>query len=137
MTLSYKEQSSVAKTASSQCLAFFFRGHVSLLASIFLGVASHLMLKFGVLQIQAQPGVWITYLWIVLGLVIYASGTCFWMVCLSSLDLSYAYPFTGLSYVLIFVASSLLFGDRVSFERLEGILIICLGIAFISGRRGR
>lgn len=137
MTSSPKEQSSLAKTAVSQWLDFFLWGHVSLLASILLGVAAHLILKFGVLQVQAQPGVWITYLWIVLGLVVYASGTGCWMLCLSCLDLSYAYPFTGLSYVLIFVASSLIFGDQVSFERIEGILAICLGITFISSRGRR
>jgi drug/metabolite transporter (DMT)-like permease len=134
MTSRSKDQSSPAEIADSPSLDFVVRGHVSLLASILLGVASHLILKFGVLQVQAQPGVLITYLWIVLGLVVYAAGTGCWMLCLSRLDLSYAYPFTGLSYVLIFVASSVIFGDRVSLERLGGILVVCLGITFISSR---
>ncbi|HEV8725024.1 MAG TPA: hypothetical protein VGW77_30790 [Candidatus Binatia bacterium] len=113
-------------------------GHSALLASILLGVISHLLLKFGILQIATSPGILGLYLWIVLGLAIYALATGCWMVCLSCFDLSYAYPFTGLSYVLIFIASWLLFGDSISFQRFGGILLICLGLVFISkGEHGQ
>ena len=133
MTASFsKDQSPPAKELQRPLLGFSVRGHGSLLASILFGVTSHLVLKFGVLQLQAQPGDLIPYLWIVLGLVIYALGTVCWMFCLSCLDLSYAYPFTGLSYVLIFVASWLIFGDSFSLQRFGGVLVICLGVAFIS-----
>jgi multidrug transporter EmrE-like cation transporter len=36
-----------------------------------------------------------------------------------------------LSYVMILVASGLLFGESFSVQRLGGILLICLGVIFI------
>ena len=36
--------------------------------------------------------------YVVIGLVIYVTGTVFWLAALSRVDLSYAYPFASLSY---------------------------------------
>ena len=106
-------------------------GHTLLTASIFFGVSAHLLLKFGMLAIRAQPHVWLSYFWVFSGLAIYASGTAFWMLCLRTLNLSYAYPLTAISYVLVLGASWLLFDDHVSFQRIAGVLVICLGVALI------
>jgi hypothetical protein len=38
------------------------------------------------------------------GLAIYVSGTLFWLMALSRVDLSFAYPFASLSYVVMLVA---------------------------------
>jgi len=109
-----------------------FVGHFALAVTIFFAVTAHVLLKFGVLQVQAHPEVLSTYFWILLGLGIYALGTCFWILCLSRLDLSYAYPFSGVTYVLVFIASWFLFGDSMSFQRVGGIVLICIGVVFVS-----
>ena len=38
--------------------------------------------------------------YVVIGLLIYVGGTVFWLSALSRVDLSYAYPFASLSYVV-------------------------------------
>jgi drug/metabolite transporter (DMT)-like permease len=103
---------------------------------LFFGVSAQLLLKFAMLQVQAHPGEWFPYFSTLCGLVVYAVGTGCWMLCLGYLDLSYAYPFTGLTYVLILGASWFLFGDGMSWQRLAGVLLICLGVTFIPKRSG-
>jgi drug/metabolite transporter (DMT)-like permease len=66
------------------------------------------------------------------GLAIYVSGTLFWLMALSRVDLSFAYPFASLSYVVMLVASWLLFRENISGMRLLGTLVIGLGVFLIS-----
>jgi multidrug transporter EmrE-like cation transporter len=106
-------------------------GHGFLAASVFFGVGAQLLLKYAMLQVHAHPAAWLSYFWILCGLGVYAVGTGFWMLCLGVLDLSYAYPFTGLSFVLILCASWLLFNDAVGIPRVAGVLLICLGVVLI------
>jgi multidrug transporter EmrE-like cation transporter len=108
-----------------------FLGHAFLAACLLFGVSAQLLLKFATVQLHLQPGAWLSYFWIVCGLAVYALGTGFWVLCLAYLDLSYAYPFTGLTYVLVLGASWMLFDESASWQRLGGILVICLGVALI------
>ena len=106
-------------------------GHTFLGASVLFGVGAHLLLKFGMMHVSARPDAWLSYLWVAFGLVVYSVGTGFWILCLGFLDLSYAYPFTGLSYVLVLAASWLLFSDSVGAARIAGVFLICAGVALI------
>ncbi len=110
-------------------------GHASLLASLLLGVAAHLLLKHGVAGVLARPEPWAPFLWLGLGLGVYAAGTACWMVCLRHLDLSYAYPYTGLNYVLILLGSWLVFEDAPSLGRLAGVALICAGTLLMPAPR--
>ncbi len=110
-------------------------GHALLAASLVLGVAAHLLLKHAVGGLSADGGGWPPYLWLLAGLALYAAGTGCWMLCLASLDLSYAYPFTGLNYVLVLLASWLLFGETISAGRLAGVALICLGVVLTPAPR--
>lgn len=94
-------------------------------------VSAQLLLKFATLQIHGESATWHSHLWILCGLGVYALGTGFWVLCLADLDLSYAYPFTGLTYVLVLGASWLLFDESLTVQRLVGVLAICLGVAMI------
>jgi drug/metabolite transporter (DMT)-like permease len=87
--------------------------------------------------VQAYPEAWLSYGWVGLGLGVYAVGTGFWMLCLGYLDLSYAYPFNGLTYVFVLGASWFLFNDEVSWLRLAGVVLVCLGVALIPERARR
>ena len=112
-------------------------GHLMLAACLCLGVCAQLLLKFATLQIHAQPDAWLPYGWIGCGLAVYALGTGCWAICLRYLDLSYAYPFTGLTYVLVLGFSWLLFDESASLQRILGVMAICLGVGLIpAGWRG-
>ena len=70
--------------------------------------------------------------YVLLGLAIYACGTLFWLVALSRVDLSYAYPFVSLSYVVMLVASWLLLNEQISLLRIAGSAVVILGVLLIS-----
>ena len=55
-------------------------------------------------------------------------ASLFWMAALTKLELSYAFPFTSLSFVLIFVISIFVFNETFTYEKLIGIILITLGI---------
>ncbi len=69
---------------------------------------------------------------VILGLIITVSGTFFWLIAISRADLSYAYPLTSLNYLLVMLASWLVFGERPSPMRVLGVAAICLGVWAIS-----
>jgi drug/metabolite transporter (DMT)-like permease len=70
--------------------------------------------------------------YVIIGLVIYVGGTVFWLTALSRVDLSYAYPFASLSYIVMLAASWLLFKEHITPLRLMGSLVVCLGVFLIS-----
>jgi drug/metabolite transporter (DMT)-like permease len=69
---------------------------------------------------------------VVTGLTIYLGGTVFWLTALSRVDLSYAYPFASLSYVVMLIASWALFKENITPLRLVGTLVACAGVFLIS-----
>jgi multidrug transporter EmrE-like cation transporter len=52
-----------------------------------------------------------------------------WMAAMTKLDLSHAYPFTSLSFVLVALASAWLLNEPLTGPKIAGIALICLGIA--------
>jgi multidrug transporter EmrE-like cation transporter len=113
-------------------------GHVFLTACLLLGTGAQLVLKFAALQVHAESATWISYAWMVGGLGLYSLATACWVMCLAYLDLSYAYPFTGLTYALVLVSAWWFFGESLSVWRVTGISLIIIGVALIpSGTRDR
>ena len=50
-----------------------------------------------------------------------------WMAALSKFQLSYAYPFTSLSFVAVLLLSAYLLKEPVSVSRIAGVALIVLG----------
>lgn len=57
----------------------------------------------------------------------FGAAVC-WMLALNRLPLSYAYPFMGLSFVLVMFLSAVLFGEPLTLAKVAGALLICLGV---------
>jgi multidrug transporter EmrE-like cation transporter len=51
---------------------------------------------------------------------------------LSRVDLSFAYPFLSLAYVMVAIYSYFVFGEDVNAYRASGIALICVGTALIA-----
>ena len=66
--------------------------------------------------------------WVLSSMMAAFLGMLSWMLALSRTQLSYAYPFTSLSFVLILVASAMLFGESVTLTKLAGMALIVAGI---------
>jgi drug/metabolite transporter (DMT)-like permease len=115
---------------------------VYILISVVAGATGQILLKKGMGSMgpltlsvnQLLPLVWrlATNPFVVLGLAIYMGGTLFWLTALSRVDLSYAYPFASLSYVVMLAASWRLFGEDITALRVLGSLVIMLGVFLIS-----
>ena len=73
---------------------------------------------------------------ILLGFALYAVSAALWLVVLSRLELSYAYPFLALNFVLLTVFSRVVLSETIPTLRWIGILFICVGIMLVA-RSGR
>ncbi len=115
---------------------------VYILISVILGAIGQIMLKNGLnamgmltLNVASLGGtLWrlVTNPFVFFGLVVYVTGTVFWLAALSRVDLSYAYPFASLSYVVMLLAAFLIFKENVSLLRIIGTLVVGLGVLIIS-----
>lgn len=66
------------------------------------------------------------------GLLIYCFGTVCWMIAVSQKDISFLYPLSSVNYVLVVVASSVLFGEVISTTRALGVVLIVLGMILLN-----
>jgi drug/metabolite transporter (DMT)-like permease len=112
-----------------------------ILIAVTLGVVGQLFIKKGLNAlgyVNFSAGLFSAYLriylspFVILGSLLYFFSIFFWLYALSKVDLSFAYPFLALSYVLILFASWWLLGENVSFLRWIGVLIICSGVLLVS-----
>ena len=66
--------------------------------------------------------------WVVSVLMAAFAAALSWMMAMSKLDLSHAYPFVSLSFVLVLFLSAGLFGESLNWMKLTGAALICLGV---------
>ncbi len=95
------------------------------------------MSRLGNFQLSAQvlPQVFLKAFlspYILLGLGCYVTGFLIWLIVLAKAEVSYAYPLISLGYVLTAVMGWWLLGENVTWLRLSGILVTCLGVFIIS-----
>jgi drug/metabolite transporter (DMT)-like permease len=70
--------------------------------------------------------------WVLTGLACYVLSVGLWMVVLSRVEVSFAYPFLSLGYVVTAAVAYFYFGENVSTMRISGIGLICVGVAMIA-----
>ncbi len=70
--------------------------------------------------------------YVLLGFVMYALSTIFWLIALSKKELSFVYPFISLTYVLVLVLSSLVLKEDIGINKIAGTLAIIIGLIIIS-----
>jgi undecaprenyl phosphate-alpha-L-ara4N flippase subunit ArnE len=66
------------------------------------------------------------------GFASFGLSSIFWLVVLSRMELSLVYPMVSVAYVLVALASFLLFKENVTLVRWAGIMTIIMGVALIS-----
>lgn len=112
-----------------------------ILAAVILAVGGQMFVKIGLKSlgdIDLSGGLIPFYLkillspFVILGSLIYTCSIFFWWYALSKTDLSFAYPFLALGYVLILIFSRLFLGESIPLLRWIGVLVICLGVFLIS-----
>ena len=80
----------------------------------------------------AAPGVHL--LWLLLGLACYGASMLLWILVLTRLPLSAAYPLLSISYVLVYLVATSMpaWGEVASVQRSGGIAFILLGVVLVS-----
>lgn len=115
---------------------------ILLLATVMLNVTGQLLMKKGMTTVGIISGelsvmagtLMRAFLnpYVVAGVAAYGFSSIFWLVLLSRVDLSYAYPALSLGYVLITLVSAFVLGEQVSALRWAGVFVICIGVVMIS-----
>lgn len=114
-----------------------------ILGSVALSAAAQVLLKLGVTAVRERLPVDATVTSTVIvafvdpavigGLGLYAVGAVLWIGALSRADLSQAYPFVGLGFVLTSAISYTLLGETPNVGRLVGTALVVLGVVVIAG----
>jgi multidrug transporter EmrE-like cation transporter len=110
-----------------------------LILSIGLAVAGQLSMKAGmnkVGEIKSQDlkhpvdliGRVVKSAWAVIGLLLYAISAVFWLVVLSRVNLSVAYPIVAAGYVVVVFYSWLVFKEPVRWFSWVGLALIVIGV---------
>lgn len=70
--------------------------------------------------------------YILAGLTCYVVSVAVWMMVLSRVEVSYAYPLLSIGYIVTAFAGRLFFQETISVTRWTGIVVICLGVWLIT-----
>jgi len=109
-----------------------------LLAALVLGSTGQVLMKHGLRQLGEKPPVMVvlksmfTNLPVFGGYVCYALSSLLYLVAVSRLDLSYAYPMVALSYVLVTIFAWRFFGETVPTLRAAGLALIIVGVVVVA-----
>jgi len=63
-----------------------------------------------------------------LSILFFVFGAITWVITLTKLDLSLAYPVVSISYIIVAIASYYLFHEVIPFNRWLGIGVVILGV---------
>ena len=110
-----------------------------LLVNLVLVVTGQTLIKFGVNNIgnfSAMPFIQFvvkafTTIPIVVGIFLYVISTVVWLMLLSRVSLSVAYPSLSLGYLAILFVSWFYLGESVNFYQVVGVLLVIAGLSFI------
>ena len=110
--------------------------------SVTISAIAQVTLKQGMSSPAVQQGLsggWleiiiavISNLYVWLGLTFYALGAVLWLGVLARVDVSIAYPFVGLGFILTALFGVFLLGEAFSVIRFVGTCLVVLGIILVT-----
>ncbi|MCP4370156.1 MAG: EamA family transporter [Deltaproteobacteria bacterium] len=119
-------------------------GYFYIFGTICFTVYGQMILKWQVNQAGAFPADAVEKAWFILRLLLnpwvvssmigaFLAFLC-WMAAMTKFELSYAYPFTSLGFLLVMVLSTAFFGESITWLKALGVFLIIMGI--IVGSQG-
>lgn len=115
--------------------------------SIVLSACAQLFMKVSMIQLQLHDEAnfissffFIIFennavlIWLFAGLTCYALSMLSWMFALTKYELSFAYPFLGITYVLVYIGAVYWdqIGEQITWLRTAGIVLILVGVVFVN-----
>lgn len=71
-------------------------------------------------------------IWVISSFASAFIASLFWMAAMTQFELSFAYPFMSLSYVVVMVLSFLLMNEALTWNKVLGTLVIIAGLYIIT-----
>lgn len=116
--------------------------HLFILATVLLAVYSQLVMRWQVTSAGSLPAgisqqaLFVLHLlvkpWVLSAiLATFLSGVS-WMLAMTRFEISYAFPFVSLNYLLVLAAGVLLFQEELNAAKLVGSGLVVLGIIVIA-----
>jgi multidrug transporter EmrE-like cation transporter len=116
---------------------------ILILVSVGMSAVAQILLKTGMsspaISASISDGRWnvvafnvATNTWVILGLTLYALSAVFWLAVLARVQVSFAFPFVGLGFILTMLLGWWLMGDTMSAQRVFGTLLVAGGVLLIA-----
>jgi len=116
---------------------------VLIIGSVSLSALAQLFLKLGMSDHTVQQALGqgssyeairtvVSNLHVLAGLALYALGAAVWLLVLAKVDVSFAYPFVGLGFILTMLLGWLLLAEPVGAARVTGTMLVALGVYLVS-----
>ena len=115
---------------------------ITTITAVLLGSIAQLFLKHGVKQISgeslsfsrggafftdtfSQPSIWV-------GVFLYGLSFLVWIIAISKVDISVAYPMLGIGFVFTALFAHYFFGESLNITKVSGIILIVFGTYLVS-----
>jgi len=116
--------------------------YIYILITIILTVYGQIVVKWQVNLAGAFPaanGEKVVFLakllinpWVISSIACQLLAGVAWMAAMTKLNISHAYPFMGLTFILILILSGVFFHEPMNWQKTVGVLLIMGGIALSS-----
>jgi len=104
--------------------------YAALLGGIAIGASGQLLLKTGAVRAGSAAAQFFD-IFTLLGLGAYGAAATLYIVAIRKIPLSLAYPTVALSYAVVAIAAHFLWGERIGWGRVAGMILIWSGILLL------
>ncbi len=111
---------------------------IIILFGVILNVVAQIILKLGMNKYSISSWNYIEIIklflspFVITGIAIYIISLIIWLYVLSKVDVSFAYPFLSLGFVLVALIGWMFLGESIGIFKIIGISLIVSGIIFVS-----
>jgi drug/metabolite transporter (DMT)-like permease len=120
----------------------YFMDHIYIFITVLATVYSQLIIRWQTSLAGPLPDNTIdiiTYIanllmkpWVLSGLFSTFIAGIAWMLAMTKFEISYAFPFVSLNYIIIMAAGFFLFGETISTLKIVGGMVVIIGIYIIA-----
>lgn len=113
---------------------------ILILLSVLLNCAAQLLIRKGML-VEGEVGMqnmlshvssMITNIWLWGAMLCFLGSVLLWIVVLSRVEVSYAYVFNSIGYVVLTICAYWLFDESMSVYKIVGMAVVILGLIIMS-----
>lgn len=116
--------------------------HIYIVSTIFFTVYSQLIMRWQVSSAGSLPegayekllfiGNLLLNPWVLSSIAATFLAGVSWMLTMTKFEISYAYPWTALNFVLMLLLGVFLFNESFNLQKLVGTLVVVLGVVLVA-----